>query len=463
MIDHIASLKNILGNQYVLTDDNDKAGFEEPWRGDKGRAVFVLCPKDSDELSKVVAYLVTNKISFVTQSGNTGLVGASTPDQSGEQAVLSLRRLNKILEINVANKSACVGAGVTLSMLNQAAAEHGLFFPIDLGADPCIGGIVATNTGGSRLLKYGDVRQNLLGLEIILLDNNGTILDMRNALHKNNTGMDLKQIFVGTGGQNGVILECVVKLYPLPKQSATAFLIPFDSNVVVRLLIELEKRFGDALSAFEGMSGKAIEAAFMYNGSGIKNSFNNGIPDYVCLLELNRTWVARKGEISLDEVMQLELSNIMENDKSLLSDVLLGRSEEHWGLRHAISEGVQKSGKLVGFDISFERDESIKFLNFIRLELPKHYPNINICDFGHIGDGAMHLNLVIPPDDVRLKNPKFIPKLRNWVFARVVKDFGGSYSAEHGLGPTNQAAYEEYSKDVIKEMVERVKSISIRD
>lgn len=459
MKNHIKALKNIVGEKHVLIDDRDKAGYETPWRGDSGKAIFVVRPKDTEETSQVISYLSKNNISFIPQSGNTGLVGASTPDKSGTQAVLSLDRLNKIFDINPANKSTHVGAGVTLSMLNNAVAEHDLFFPIDLGSDPCIGGMVATNTGGSRLLKYGDVRQNLLGLSVVLTD--GTVLDMNNALHKNNTGLDLKQLFVGTGGQNGVITECVVKLSTLPKQTATILIVPKSHEAIPRLLIELEKRFGDELSAFEGMSKNAIEAAFEYNGSGLINSFHEGVPDYVCLIELNRAWTSRDGEMSLDDVLQIELSNLMEQNETLIETAFFGHSEEHWKLRHAISEGVQKSGKMVGFDISFKCDRAMEFCSYIQKMLPENFPNIKICDFGHIGDGAMHLNLVIPLDDDRLQNPDFIPELRSWMFERVVKDFGGNYSAEHGVGPSNQAAYDRYTPDELKILTENIKAACV--
>ena len=454
MIDHIRALKDIVGEQHVLTEAQDKYGYETPWRGEIGKAAFVVRPKNTQETSQVVGYFFENDISFISQSGNTGLVGASTPDQSGNQAVLNLSRVTDVCEMNAANKSARVGAGVTLSMLNHRALEYDLFFPIDLGSDPCIGGMVATNTGGARLLKYGDVRQNLLGLSVVLYD--GTIIDIGNSLHKNNTGLDLKQLFVGAGGQNGIITECVVKLSLLPQQTATALIVPASNEAVPQLLIELEKCFGDELSAFEGMSKNAIEAAFAHNGSGLTNSFHEGIPDYVCLVELNRAWPERDEEVSLDEVLQIALGNIMERDKKLLETAYFGHSSEHWKLRHAISEGVQKSGKMIGFDIAFERDKAMEFCSFIHEALPKYFPDIKICDFGHIGDGAMHLNLVLSLDDIRLQNPDFISDVRQWMFEQVVEKHGGSYSAEHGIGPSNQAAYDRYTPDILKDIVKNI-------
>lgn len=453
-MDHISALKDIVGASHVLTEDSEKHGYETPWRGEAGRASFVVRPKDTDEVAKILAYFHAQKIRFVAQSGNTGLVGASTPDQSGEQAVLSLNRLTDIFDISPANKSAHVGAGVKLSALNDRAAAQGIFFPIDLGSDPCIGGMIATNTGGSRLLKYGDVRQNLLGLTAVLMD--GTILRMNNMLYKNNTGLDLKQLFIGAGGRAGIITEAVVKLSVVPQQRATALVVPQSLEAVPDLLLACECRFGDEISAFEGMSKNALEAVFAQKGSGIKNGFPNGIPDYVCLIELNRTWPPRAGEMTLDDILQDGLGGIMETQDSLIDDALFGHPAQHWALRHAISEAVQHAGKMVSFDISFSRDRAMAFRDFMDEALIEHCPDIKICDFGHIGDGAMHFNLVLDPADPRLQNPSFIPELRAWVLEKVVTEFGGSFSAEHGIGPLNQSAYDHYTPDEIKALAARL-------
>jgi len=275
-------------------------------------------------------------------------------------------------------------------------------------------------------------------------------------LHKNNTGLDLKQIFIGTGGENGVITECVVKLSAIPKQSATALIIPQNNETLSQLLVACEAQFGDELSAFEGMSKNAIEAAFAHNTSGLKNGFHDGVPDYVCLIELNRAWNQRENEISLDDVLQIGLTSIIEENNSLIQDVLFGHTTEHWQLRHALSEAVQNLGKMVGFDLAFERGQAMAFRRFAQEALPKHFPDITICDFGHIGDGAMHFNLVIANNDPRLQNAKFISTLRKWVFEKAVQDFHGSYSAEHGIGPSNQAAYEQYTLSAIKEIAKRI-------
>ncbi|MGQ3280036.1 MAG: FAD-binding oxidoreductase, partial [Shinella sp.] len=241
---HIDTLKSLLGEKGLLTEASDMAAYETGARYDKGRAAFVARPTATEEVSAVVSYCVKNGIALVPQSGNTGLVSGSTPDGSGQQGVLSLDRLTAPFELDRVNRTIKAGAGVRLSDLNGKLDETGLFFPIDLGADPRLGGMIATNTGGSRFLRYGDVRRNTLGLTVVLADEAGTVLDLSSDLRKNNTGVDWKQLFIGTSGAFGIITECVLNLEPAPKQSATALLVPSSDEQVSALLVAMEDALG---------------------------------------------------------------------------------------------------------------------------------------------------------------------------------------------------------------------------
>jgi len=452
----IKHLQTIVGEDYVLTKPQDLVPYETPWRGKKGKAACVVRPSDTKQVSEIVSYLVSHHIPYIIQSGNTGLVGASTPNKTGEQIILSLNRLNHIFEIDSINTSVHVGAGVRLSALNEAVSDEDLFFPIDISADPCIGGMVSTNTGGSRFLKYGGVRENILGLKVVLNDSNGTILDLTSKLHKNNTGLDTKQIFIGTSGQFGIVTESIVKLSATPKQIATALIVPSSDESLPVLLEKLERSFGSTLSAFEGMSKNAIEAVFIHSPAH-SCKFGDTVPEYVCLIELNRSWDKKEYECDLDEALQIELENLITEHPDLIKNAYLGSPHDHWALRHALSESVQKSGKLISFDLSFGRTEAVKFRSYILKELPKKYEAVKVCDFGHIGDGAIHLNLVIPHDDQRLSSTNFIPSLREWVLDIAVKQFQGSFSAEHGIGSLNQQAYENYISKAIQTFHDQVK------
>ncbi|CAN7297620.1 FAD-binding oxidoreductase [Pararhizobium sp. LjRoot238] len=462
MIDqrHIAALTGILGDKGIVTEPGDMAAYETGARYDEGRAALVLRPQTTEEVSAAVAYCVKNAIPLIPQSGNTGLVSGSTPDATGAQAVLSLDRMTQRFELDLDNRSLRAGAGFRLSDVNQKLEKHGLFFPIDLGADPRLGGMLATNTGGSRFLKYGDVRRNTLGIKVVLADEEGTILDLTSDLRKNNTGIDWKQIFIGTSGSFGIITECVLNLEPLPKQVATAYLVPASGAHVMPLLRAMEDRLGAYLSAFEGMSKNAVAAALDHVPS-LKNPFQGGnVPDYVILAEISRTWEPREGEQPLDAVLETVLAEIWESEDAPLADAFVGPAHEMWALRHALSEGVKHSGKLIAFDLSFRRGDIMAFCDRMKDEMPQTFPEVTICDFGHIGDGGVHFNLVVPKDSSSATDKDFERRLRDRVFAIAVQDFNGSFSAEHAIGRKNQAYYDLYTQQKIKDMARGLKAIT---
>ncbi|HSW18351.1 MAG TPA: FAD-binding oxidoreductase, partial [Ramlibacter sp.] len=197
-----------------LCAPEDLGRYEQGARYGSGRALCVMRPRTTEQVQRVMQVCARHRCRLVVQGANTGMTAASSPDASGSQVLLSLERFKAPLEIDAAARVARVGAGVLLSELNAAAAPHGLFFPIDLSADPCMGGMVATNTGGTRLMRYGDVRQNLLWLKAVLADEHATLLDAANLVQKNNTGLDAKQLFVGTASSFGVVTELMVRLAP---------------------------------------------------------------------------------------------------------------------------------------------------------------------------------------------------------------------------------------------------------
>ncbi len=469
------ALQQIVGDKGLLEPGEDLVSYENCVRYGAGKAAFVVRPASSAETSKVMAYCMGQGIVLVPQSGNTGLVGASTPDGTGQQGVLSFDRLtgtatsdgttsnvsgaNDKIIFDEENRSVTVGAGVRLSDLNAFLAPKGYVFPIDLGADPRIGGMIATNTGGARFLRYGDVRQNTLGVKVVLADEAGTELDFMSGLRKDNTGIDWKHLFIGTTGTLGVVTEAVLNVQRLPQQSAAALLVPRDEAAVLKLLLEMEQRCDSQLTAFEGMSAEAMAAAFDHVPS-LRNPFPGGdLPDYVLLVELSRTWAMREGEQTLDELLEIVLAEIWEDEEAPLENAFIGRPEEMWALRHALSEGVKHAGKLVAFDVSFRRGDLMKFRAFMAEELPKRFPDVRICDFGHVGDGGLHFNLAIAKDDPRLNDETFIPDLRDWVVKIVVEKYHGSFSAEHAIGRSNQSFYYEYTPEKVKELAAGMKAL----
>jgi len=444
-----------LGADAVIAGDADRSAWETGWRGDTGHAAFVVRPTDTDAVVAAVRCCTRAGIPLVPQSANTGLVGGSTPDASGDQAVLSLERLNRTCEIDVANRSVRVGAGMRLSALNARLEADGLFFPIDLSADPMIGGMVATNTGGARFLRYGDVRANTLGLTVVLPDRDGTVLHLDGALRKNNTGPDWKQLFIGTSGAFGIVTECVLNVEPLPRERATAVVVPRDRAAVFHLLRELETRLGPQLAAFEFMSGNAMRHALAHAPS-VRNPFaNEAIPDMALLVEIFRTGTAHADEPPLPDVLERTLSDVWEQPEELLADALFGPPEELWPLRHALSEGVKHAGKLFAFDLAFARADVLDFRRSMTARLAADWPELEVCDFGHVGDGSIHFNLV-GHDVERCAAPGYEQALRDAVVAHAVENFGGSFSGEHGIGRTNRRYYDRYTPEPLKTLADRL-------
>ena len=412
-------------------------------------------PGTPADISRLMAYCHAKAIRVMPQGANTGLVGASNPDASGEMLVLSLERLNKRLVIDPVNRTAVVDGGVLLSSLNEALVAHGLMFPIDLGADPTIGGMIATNTGGTRLLKYGDVRHNLQGVEVVLAD--GTLVEALNLLRKNNTGLDLKQLFVGTSGIFGVITGAVLQVVPVPKQHATALVGCASGETVLALLQALERELADVFTAFEVMSADALIPVFMHH-TDIRNPYSSGqAPAYTALVELSSTLPA--AALDLPEVLEERLGAFLEGDGGEdITDVFMGKPEDFWSIRHHISESLRSEGKVLAFDISVPRSRMAAFTEAARALLAAEYPFVRCCDFGHWGDGGTHLNLVWVESTSPVTTAELVPELQAHIYDLAVMAYDGSFSAEHGVGPHNQRFYDAYTQEPVRQLNGAIKA-----
>lgn len=414
----------------AITEPRDMAAYLQGVRGETGRSPAVLLPETTEQVAQCLRHLQSTETPYLAQSGNTGLVGASVPDDTGNQVVLSLSRLRDTFEVDLANRSLRVSAGFRLSEVNDRLAEHGLFFPIDLGSDPMIGGMVATNTGGGRCLRYGDVRRNTLGLTVV---SKGEVLRLGSPVRKDNTGPDWKQIHIGSCGWFGTITEAILNLEPLVTEQATALVVPSNDTAMLTLLRHLETRVGPLLSAFEFMSRAAMAHSF-HHAASLKNPFARGeIPETALLIELSRPTKA-PWDTPLEEILEAVLAEAWELVDAPIEDALFGRPEEIWALRHALSEGVKSAGPLIAFDLGFTRDKVIAFRTEMARKIAADFPMMEICDFGHLGDGGLHFNLVKTDGPVEAG---FEQALRDYVVEQAVTGFGGSFSAEHGIGPKN--------------------------
>jgi len=448
-------LRKLLDEGSVLAAAEERERYERGYRYGRGTALAVALPRSAEQVAGIVRYAYRNDLRLVAQGANTGLVAGSTPDTSGEQIVVSLERLQGVESIHASDRIAAVRAGTRLSALNRELAAHQLFFPIDLGADPSLGGMIATNTGGSRLIRYGDVQRNLLGLEVVIADENASVLRDLKGLRKDNSGVDAKQLFVGTGGAFGIITRAQVETHRLPAQTAAALVVPTSHAHIPQLLSVFETQAGEFLSAFEGMSANALNAALKHNARA-RNPFEGSeLPAYCVLVELASTLDPRI--LDLEALLGDVLAKCLEDSAAPITDARLGRPDELWTVRHSISDGVKALGTVIAFDISV-RPSALPALRAELLALINgRFPFLTVCDFGHCGDGGDHFNLVSPPSHAL--DAATIADVRDAVYDCVVQRHGGSFSAEHGVGPYNVEYYRRYATAEERALARELKAI----
>jgi len=452
-----SDLAAIVGPGGLVGPEEATDRYERGYRYGKGRALAIVRPGTTAEVADIVRYCFRNDVRLISQGANTGLVAASTPDAAGDQLVVSLERLRGVEAIDANNRSALALAGTRLSELNRETARHDLSLPIDLGADPSVGGMIATNTGGSRLLRYGDVQRNLLGLEAVLADAEGTVLTDLKGLRKDNSGIDLKQLFVGTGGSFGIITRAQVELHRLPRQSAAALIVPSSHADIPELLTILEAQAGEFLSAFEGMSANAMRAALAHNPR-LRNPFApDDPPQYVVLVELSSALATER--VNLAEHLTQILGHLMETGHPAVVDARFGPPEQLWAIRHSISDGLKAGAKVIGFDICVARSRLPQLRTRLLELLAADYPFLRVCDFGHCGDGGDHFNLAWPDEAARQYDTEMVTAVRERVYDTVVNQFGGSFSAEHGVGPYNLDYYRRYTPRSERHVASRLKDI----
>lgn len=442
------ALRAAVGEDCVSLDAADLARYETGWRYGHGKARLVIKPRSAEHVAAAVRLCREAGVRIQPGGANTGLVAASTPDESGDMAVLSLERLSRIVSVDHGNGSVTVEGGVLLSQLNEALAESGRFFPIDLGADPQIGGMVATNTGGSRLVRYGDVRANLLGVEVVLPS--GEAWSDLKGLRKNNTGLDAKQLFVGTSGAFGIVTGAVLKTWPLPKQRTGALACATGGEAVLALLARLEPALGEFLTAFEAISDTAVSAVLKH-GAMDRSPYDGEPPAYSVLIELSSSVPSET--LDLEELLGAALMEHMEAAEGDIEDVVIGDVKDFWHVRHQVSECLREEGTVLGLDVSVPRSAMAAFTDDVRARLAISHPFVSVADFGHWGDGGSHMNLVWDPAAAP-EGTKHA--LQREIYDLCLEGYGGSYSAEHGVGPHNIDAYHKYTSAYVRDVCARV-------
>jgi len=446
----LESLRAAVGAAHVLTDPADVAPYVTDWRGRySGRALAIVRPGDTPQVAEVVRRCIEAGVAVVPQGGNTGLCGGATP--TGGEVVVSLTRMNHVRGIDVANNTITVEAGCTLAALQAAAAGADRLFPLSLAAEgtATIGGNLSTNAGGVQVLRYGNARELCLGLEVVLPD--GRVWNGLRALRKDNTGYDLKHLFIGAEGTLGLITAAVLKLYSRPRQVATAWAAVPSPQAAVALLTRLRERIGGRVTAFELVSRPSLDLVL----KNIPHSRDPlpGRSPWQVLIELSDTM-----DSALDGALQEALTAAI--DAGEAGDAALARSEEQalafWRLRENISEAQKIEGVSIKHDISLPVSRIPEFIERCDAALAAAFPGVRVVCFGHLGDGNLHYNQSKP---AALDNAAFIGQSDavNRIVHDLVAGLGGSISAEHGLGQLKREEILRYKSEVEMDMMRAVK------
>lgn len=426
-IDIKQRLADLLGPSGWLEEDVQREPYEREWRGYwSGSCIGVARPSSTEDVSAVVRIAHEAGVPVVAHGGNTGLVAGGVP-RGG--IVLSLERMTQVRDLDASNQTMTVDAGCILSAIQDAAAQAGLYFPLSLGAEgSCrIGGNISTNAGGVAVLRYGNMRDLVMGLEVVLAD--GNIWNGLRGLRKDNTGYDLKQLFIGAEGTLGIITGAVLKLFPAINDTVTALAAVEDWDKALTLLNRLQASAGDSLSACEAMSAEALGVAFEHV-EGLRKPFNGNHPLYV-LAELTSP---AKGT-NLYERAEAAFADLIEDGTA--TDVVLASSQDQrsalWRLREAIPEAQPKAGGSIKHDVAVPVSAVPTFIERADNYARSRIDGVRVISFGHLGDGNLHYNLSQPD---AMDRDVFLGMWDEVTQAvhDIAMSLGGSFSAEHGIG-----------------------------
>jgi FAD/FMN-containing dehydrogenase len=442
-----------IGASQVLTAPADTAPYLTDWRGRfTGRAQAVVLPSTAGEVAAVVSTCAEQRVPIVPQGGNTGLVGGATPDASGDAIVLSLKRLNRVREVDAINGTITVEAGCVLHDVQQAAHDAGRLFPLSLAAEgtATIGGNLSTNAGGTQVLRYGNARELALGLEVVLPS--GEILNALRGLRKDNTGYDLRDLFIGAEGTLGVITAACLKTFPLPRAQVTALFALDSVSPALALLALAQSSAGPTLTAFEFFSAICLQLVTRHFPDQ-RSPFERTHAQYV-LLELSDHEDEQHAAALLQALAEQAL------DKQLIADAVIAQSAAQsrslWMLRELISEAQAREGNNIKHDISVPISSIARFIDETDALLAQRVPGIQMVTFGHLGDGNLHYNVSAPAGMVNDRLFAQQAAIYECVHDQVTR-FSGSISAEHGIGQLKRDENARYKSVVEMNLMRAIK------
>ena len=447
-------LRSICGQAHVLTE-GDLSAWEVDWRKRSyGKALAVVRPGNTEEVAQVVKACLAARVSLVPQGGNTGLVVGSTPDDSGSQLVLSLQRLRAVREIDAANLTITVEAGCVLQHLQEAALQAGFLFPLSLAAEgSCtIGGNLATNAGGTQVLRYGNARELCLGLEVVTAA--GEVWHGLSGLRKDNTGYDLRDLYIGSEGTLGVITAATLKLYPLPAARLTAWAAVASMDEAVALLGLAQQHLGASLTGFEVMGQFALSLVVKHFAQ-LKVPFHDSAA-FGVLLECSDQESETHARAQFERLLEAALS------KGCVSDAVvaesLAQARQLWHVRESIPLAQAEEGLNIKHDISVPVSRIPDFVRDTDALLQKEIPGVRLVNFGHLGDGNLHYNVQAPAGvDAQAFLREHEDEVNTLVFDTVQR-FGGSISAEHGVGALKVSKLEQHKSPVALGLMRSIKT-----
>ena len=417
----------VIGADRIVTAATDMAPYEvDFWQAIAGRAAGVLRPRTTEEVAALMALAHQHRVAVVPQGGNTGLVGGGVPDGSGRQIVLSLAGLARVRAVDPSGEWLVAEAGCTLASIHAAADAADRLFPLSLGSEgTCqIGGNLSSNAGGVNVIRYGMARELVLGLEVVLAD--GRVWNGLRTLRKDNTGYDLKQAFLGAEGSLGVITAAALRLFARPRERVTVFAAIASPEVAVTLLRHAKGRFAELISSFELLAGGCVEAAATHL-EGVRNPLDTQAPWYI-LAEL--AWSLPDG---LREAAENWLADALEAD--LILDATLAANEGQramlWRMREELSPAMRQEGQIVRNDISVPVGRIPELIERGLPLMAKLVPGGRLLPFGHLGDGNLHFNILLPPATAQTDA---LRETIQHAVCDLVQELGGSISAEHGIG-----------------------------
>jgi FAD/FMN-containing dehydrogenase len=454
MQDLIPSLARVLPPGAIITEPADRKPYETDFRGLISHpAECVVLPRSTEEVALTVHACAARGIAVVPQGGNTGLVAGGVPAPDRRQVILSLRRMNAIRAIDAVDNTMTVEAGVVLAAAQAAAMEHDRLLPLSLAAEgSCqIGGNIATNAGGVQVVAYGNMRALVLGLEVVLAD--GRIWDGLRSVRKDNTGLDLKHLFIGAEGTTGIITAATLRLVPRPRQMTTLLIAVPNVESALRLYVDFSGRFGGELTSFEYFTRFGVKMLRRHVPQ-VKHPLAGDHPAYV-LCELASCDESRDFTPGLEAVLLRAM------EQGLALDSAVAQSETHrqafWQLREGLPEGERAAGGAVKHDLAVPISRIPEILRQIERIVAQEHPAPRLHVFGHIGDGNLHVN-VLPPDGTRLalyrgESQGLTERIEDAVMA-----VGGSFSAEHGVGQTRMTSLSRYRSPVELSMMTSAKA-----